>query len=61
MSTDDDNKETDERLARDAQRLARAGFTPERAIPVDLFPQTAHVETVLSLVRNRLGPTAAPA
>ncbi len=48
-------------LARDAQRLARAGFTPERAIPVDLFPQTAHVETVLSLVRNRLGPTAAPA
>lgn len=38
-------------LARDARRLTAAGFTAERAIPVDVFPQTAHVETVLFLDR----------
>jgi len=38
-------------LARDARRLTEAGYAAERAIPVDLFPQTAHVETVLALSR----------
>lgn len=33
-------------LARDAARLADAGFRLERVVPVDLFPQTYHVETV---------------
>jgi 23S rRNA (uracil1939-C5)-methyltransferase len=38
-------------LARDAARLVAAGYRAERAWPVDLMPQTAHVETVLRLVR----------
>jgi 23S rRNA (uracil1939-C5)-methyltransferase len=39
-------------LARDTRRLAAAGFEAERAIPVDVFPQTAHVETVLTMARG---------
>jgi 23S rRNA (uracil1939-C5)-methyltransferase len=38
-------------LARDAVRLAEAGYRAERAWPIDLMPQTAHVEVVLRLVR----------
>jgi len=33
-------------LARDAARLAEAGLTLRSATPVDLFPQTYHIETV---------------
>jgi 23S rRNA (uracil1939-C5)-methyltransferase len=33
-------------LARDAARFAEAGYSIERVVPVDLFPQTYHVETV---------------
>lgn len=33
-------------LARDVRRLSEAGYTAERFVPVDLFPQTHHVETV---------------
>jgi 23S rRNA (uracil1939-C5)-methyltransferase len=36
-------------LARDVRRLIEAGYHPERAAPVDMFPQTPHVETVLAL------------
>ena len=36
-------------LARDAARLADHGYRPTEAIPVDLFPQTYHIETVLVL------------
>jgi len=38
-------------LARDALDLVKAGWRAQRAWPVDLMPQTAHVEVVLKLVR----------
>jgi 23S rRNA (uracil1939-C5)-methyltransferase len=38
-------------LARDAQKLVEAGYRAERAWPVDLMPQTSHIEVVLRLVR----------
>jgi 23S rRNA (uracil1939-C5)-methyltransferase len=38
-------------LARDAARLCDAGYRAERAWPIDVMPQTAHVEVVLRLVR----------
>lgn len=40
-------------LARDLRRLAEAGYRIDWVRPLDLFPQTAHVETVSALVRNR--------
>lgn len=33
-------------LARDAQRLNKAGYHLERATPIDMFPQTFHIETL---------------
>lgn len=36
-------------LARDAARLSENGYRPTAAVPVDLFPQTHHIETVLQL------------
>ena len=40
-------------LARDLARFSEAGiFRPVRVTPVDLFPQTFHVETVTHLVRS---------
>jgi 23S rRNA (uracil1939-C5)-methyltransferase len=39
-------------LARDAEKLVAGGYRAERAWPVDLMPQTAHVEVVLRLVRG---------
>ncbi len=39
-------------LARDARRIADAGYTIERADAFDLFPNTPHVETVV--VFNRI-------
>ncbi len=36
-------------LARDIQALAETGYQLDRAQPLDLFPQTFHVETVCSL------------
>ena len=40
-------------LARDLARFAKRGvFSPTRITPVDLFPQTYHVETVCLLTRN---------
>jgi 23S rRNA (uracil1939-C5)-methyltransferase len=39
-------------LARDVKRLAALGYSLTRATPVDLFPQTFHVETVAVLDRD---------
>jgi 23S rRNA (uracil1939-C5)-methyltransferase len=38
-------------LARDLARLVAAGYRAERGWPVDLMPQTSHVEVVAKLVR----------
>jgi 23S rRNA (uracil1939-C5)-methyltransferase len=38
-------------LARDAHALAEHGYTLSAATPVDLFPQTYHVETVATFTR----------
>jgi 23S rRNA (uracil1939-C5)-methyltransferase len=38
-------------LARDLKRLARGGYTPDMVQPVDMFPQTFHVETITRLRR----------
>ncbi len=33
-------------MARDAQQLAQGGFLLQRAVPIDLFPQTYHIESL---------------
>ena len=38
--------------ARDVKYLAENGYKPERACPADMFPRTAHVETVVLLSRE---------
>lgn len=38
-------------LARDAEALVEGGYRVERASPVDLMPQTSHVEVVMTLSR----------
>jgi 23S rRNA (uracil1939-C5)-methyltransferase len=38
-------------LARDLEVLAEEGFRLERAVPIDMFPQTSHLETVALLAR----------
>ncbi|CAN5127845.1 class I SAM-dependent RNA methyltransferase [soil metagenome] len=39
-------------LARDAERLVAGGYRAERAWPVDLMPQTSHIEVVLKLTKR---------
>ena len=39
-------------LARDLARFAELGYAAQTAVAVDMFPRTAHVETVVRLVRN---------
>ncbi|MEG2127415.1 MAG: 23S rRNA (uracil-5-)-methyltransferase RumA, partial [Bacteroides sp.] len=36
-------------LARDAAKLAQAGYELQEAHPFDMFPETGHVETVCLL------------
>ena len=38
--------------ARDIERFSQVGYTLERATPVDMFPQTYHVEVVSVLSRR---------
>jgi 23S rRNA (uracil1939-C5)-methyltransferase len=38
-------------LARDLKVLCAGGYRLESATPLDMFPQTAHVETVVKLKR----------
>ncbi len=38
-------------LARDLQRFKKFRYMPKEAVPVDLFPRTAHVETVVLMSR----------
>ena len=40
-------------LARDVKRLTAGGFTVEAVQPVDMFPRTGHVETVVLMVRQK--------
>ena len=39
-------------FARDAKILAELGYEVKEVTPVDMFPQTMHVETVALLTRN---------
>ena len=41
-----------ETLARDAVVLVKGGYTAVKAVPVDMFPYTEHVETVVLLSRK---------
>ena len=38
-------------LARDLRRFAEAGYAAEKAVAVDMFPRTRHVESVVKLAR----------
>lgn len=42
-------------LARDARQFAQLGYLPQQAVPVDLFPRTGHVETVVMLSHKNDG------
>jgi 23S rRNA (uracil1939-C5)-methyltransferase len=39
-------------LARDARILARAGYAPTAFVPIDMFPQTGHLETVSRWIKE---------
>ena len=41
-------------LGRDIKRFAQHGYTARRAVAVDLFPRTAHVETVVLLSKGEI-------
>lgn len=45
-----------ETLARDTAFLAKRGYEFSTITPVDLFPRTAHVESVCRLIRQRSSP-----
>lgn len=40
-------------LARDAKFLAELGYVPQRCTGVDMFPHTAHVETVVAMTKTQ--------
>ena len=39
-------------LARDIKRFAERGYPAQKAVAVDLFPRTAHIESVVLLTRQ---------
>ena len=39
-------------LARDLKLLSEGGYTVEKVQPVDMFPQTYHIESVTLLTKN---------
>ena len=41
-------------LARDLSRFAAQGYRPQQALAVDMFPRTAHVETVVLLSKGQI-------
>lgn len=43
-------------LARDLKYLVELGYTPQEVTPVDMFPRTAHVESVVCLTRSDRAP-----
>jgi 23S rRNA (uracil1939-C5)-methyltransferase len=47
-----------ETLARDLQSIVRQGYAIESMQPVDMFPHTPHIETVVTLTSRRASPTA---
>ena len=47
-----------ETLARDVARLTAGGYRAERAVPVDMFPNTEHIETVVMLQKASPAPSA---
>jgi 23S rRNA (uracil1939-C5)-methyltransferase len=49
-----------ETLARDLQRITRHGYAIESMQPVDMFPHTPHIETVVVLRRSRRRSARAP-
>ena len=44
-------------LARDLKYLCERGYKLQKACPVDMFPQTVHIETVCILSRAPKGET----
>ena len=38
-------------LARDVKLFAKEGYSAQKVVPVDLFPRTSHVETVVLMSR----------
>ena len=43
-------------LARDARLLCKGGYVMDRIQPLDMFPQTCHIETVVKFVRSPQEP-----
>ena len=47
-------------LARDLGLLLERGYSPKKALCVDMFPRTSHVETIVLLSKSHTGETASP-
>jgi len=41
-------------LARDVKRFRELGYELQKAVPVDMFPRTSHVETAAWIMKNNL-------